>query len=277
MVCGSFGKIFRRSIARRSSRRILHSSIHCRKSWGRGLDMDAWFHVNDLCMVEVEEGSSSREVIGSTPRSLLIHLGLEKDPSSSEGSEMDQDAQQSDMEKDQHTEHDGAIYCKHCQMWLNCAAQWADHELGKKHRKAVRRQAQAKEGSSVSEKIPAPPQGFGKRSYEKGIDEDPPDDMQADRDSISQVEGSAPSEQLDFDPDQRFGDSEHDAAIYCKCCQMWLNGPTQWADHEIGKKHQKAVRRAAGTGSAEPMDFDQSSSSGMAMGTAGSRSSCSSK
>ncbi|CAE7855451.1 unnamed protein product [Symbiodinium necroappetens] len=83
--------------------------------------------------------------------------------------------------------------------------------------------------------------------------------MQADRDSISRVEGSAGSEQLDFDPvEQRFGETEHDAAIYCKFCQMWLNGPTQWADHEIGKKHQKAVRRAAGTGSAEPMDFDQS-------------------
>ncbi|CAL1151589.1 unnamed protein product [Cladocopium goreaui] len=24
---------------------------------------------------------------------------------------------------------------------------------------------------------------------------------------------------------------------------MWLNGPTQWADHEIGKKHRKAVHR----------------------------------
>ena len=56
--------------------------------------------------------------------------------------------------------------------------------------------------------------------------------MQPDRDSISQVEGSAPSEQLDFDPvEQRFGETEHDAAIYCKFCQMWLNGPTQWADH----------------------------------------------
>jgi len=237
-----------------------------------GLDMDAWFHVNDLCMVEVEEGSSSKEVIGSTPRSLLIHLGLEKDPGSSEGSDMDrksesipEDAQQSDMDKNKPTEHDGAIYCKHCQMWLNGPAQWADHEIGKKHRKAVRRQQVERYSGkfpdfTVSEKIPAPPEGFGKRTYEKGIDEDPPDDMQADRDSISQVEGSAQSEQLDFE-DQRFGDTEHDAAIYCKYCQMWLNGPTQWADHEIGKKHQKAVRRAAGTGSAEPMDFDQSQDS----------------
>ena len=55
-------------------------------------------------------------------------------------------------------------------------------------------------------------------------------------------------------------------AIYCKPCKMWLNGPTQqgpelkqllgswtdhvsdrWADHEIGKKHRKAVRRQQAT------------------------------
>ena len=36
-----------------------------------------------------------------------------------------EDAQQSDMDKNKPTEHDGAIYCKHCQMWLNGPAQWA--------------------------------------------------------------------------------------------------------------------------------------------------------
>ncbi|CAE8615328.1 unnamed protein product [Polarella glacialis] len=36
---------------------------------------------------------------------------------------------------------------------------------------------------------------------------------------------------------------ECEGAIYCRHCEMWLNGPTQWADHEIGKKHRKAVRR----------------------------------
>ncbi|CAE7633511.1 unnamed protein product, partial [Symbiodinium sp. CCMP2456] len=116
------------------------------------------------------------------------------------------------MDKNKPTEHDGAIYCKHCQMWLNGPAQWADHEIGKKHRKAVRRQQVERYSGKFpdfpgTEKIPPPPEAFGKRMYEKGIDEDPPDDMQADRDSISQVEGSAPSEQPDFDPDQRLGDS----------------------------------------------------------------------
>ena len=36
-----------------------------------------------------------------------------------------EDAQQSDMDKNKPTEHDRAIYCKHCQMWLNGPAQWA--------------------------------------------------------------------------------------------------------------------------------------------------------
>ena len=32
-------------------------------------------------------------------------------------------------------------------------------------------------------------------------------------------------------------------AVYCEYCEMWLNGPTQWEDHKIGKKHKKNVRR----------------------------------
>ena len=34
-------------------------------------------------------------------------------------------------------------------------------------------------------------------------------------------------------------------AIYCKACEMWLNGPTQYGDHKIGKKHRKNLRKAA--------------------------------
>ena len=30
-----------------------------------------------------------------------------------------------------------------------------------------------------------------------------------------------------------------EGAVYCPDCEMWLNGPTQWEDHKIGKKHQK--------------------------------------
>ena len=40
--------------------------------------------------------------------------------------------------------------------------------------------------------------------------------------------------------DQRMDGS----AVYCPDCQMWLNGPTQWQDHRIGKKHRTNVVRA---------------------------------
>ena len=36
-----------------------------------------------------------------------------------------------------------------------------------------------------------------------------------------------------------------DEGLYCELCGMWLNGPTQWADHKLGKKHKKNVRRAS--------------------------------
>ena len=36
---------------------------------------------------------------------------------------------------------------------------------------------------------------------------------------------------------------EEDGAVYCEWCEMWLNGPTQWEDHKIGKKHKKNIAR----------------------------------
>ena len=53
------------------------------------------------------------------------------------------------------------------------------------------------------------------------------------------------------------------APVFCKQCEMWLNGQTQWWDHVIGKKHEKFAHRArqttatpkpAGWGAAEPED-----------------------
>ena len=34
------------------------------------------------------------------------------------------------------------------------------------------------------------------------------------------------------------------SAVYCKSCQMWLNGPTQFEDHLVGNKHKKNVKSA---------------------------------
>ena len=39
---------------------------------------------------------------------------------------------------------------------------------------------------------------------------------------------------------------EAGGAVYCPDCEMWLNGPIQWEDHKIGKKHQKNVQKKAG-------------------------------
>ena len=34
-----------------------------------------------------------------------------------------------------------------------------------------------------------------------------------------------------------------DDAVYCVLCDIWLNGPTQWDDHKLGKKHRKNVEK----------------------------------
>ena len=31
--------------------------------------------------------------------------------------------------------------------------------------------------------------------------------------------------------------------VYCRDCEMWLNSPTQWEDHKVGKKHKKNFKR----------------------------------
>ena len=36
--------------------------------------------------------------------------------------------------------------------------------------------------------------------------------------------------------------STSNKSVYCKDCKLWLNGPTQWEDHKIGKRHKTAVK-----------------------------------
>ena len=43
--------------------------------------------------------------------------------------------------------------------------------------------------------------------------------------------------------DNAYDKPENGAAKYCPDCEMWLNGPTQWDDHKIGKKHKKNVKK----------------------------------
>ena len=46
--------------------------------------------------------------------------------------------------------------------------------------------------------------------------------------------------------DQGTASTEEKGAVYCEHCEMWLNGPTQWEDHKIGKKHKKNIARGKG-------------------------------
>ena len=53
-------------------------------------------------------------------------------------------------------------------------------------------------------------------------------------------------------------------AMYCEVCEMWLNGPTQWEDHLIGKKHRKnwkALAMAGKPGSLDTFTDDSNDSS----------------
>ena len=36
---------------------------------------------------------------------------------------------------------------------------------------------------------------------------------------------------------------EEDTSVYCPACQTWTNGPKQYEDHLIGKKHRKNMKR----------------------------------
>ena len=43
---------------------------------------------------------------------------------------------------------------------------------------------------------------------------------------------------------QNFDD--YSGAVFCEPCEMWLNGPTQWEDHKISRKHKKNCWRNCG-------------------------------
>ena len=30
-------------------------------------------------------------------------------------------------------------------------------------------------------------------------------------------------------------------AVYCEVCSFWLNGPTEWEDHQIGRFHKRSI------------------------------------
>ena len=50
---------------------------------------------------------------------------------------------------------------------------------------------------------------------------------------------------------------EH-GAFYCKECEMWLRGRTQWEDHLVGKKHRGSLKRLQRDASTRVADRDAS-------------------
>jgi len=80
------------------------------------------------------------------------------------------------------------------------------------------------------------------------------DDVLIDARSPRTAELRAPYVDLELDSDTQDEEqiceectdpnvTESGAAKYCEDCEMWLNGPTQWEDHKIGKKHKKNVKK----------------------------------
>ena len=65
------------------------------------------------------------------------------------------------------------------------------------------------------------------------------------------VSGATNNDDDDRQAEDEEGEADEDAeedihaiAVYCKECETWLNGPRQWEDHKIGKKHRKNVQKA---------------------------------
>ena len=136
----------------------------------------------DICLLEVEQ----HDCVGSSPRSVEMKHSLEQTLGSegqcqSDSSESVEDvSEEEDRPKKEQTaksepEHDGAIYCWHCEMWLNGPTQWADHEIGKKHRKAVRRaQVQKLEGGEATSKPGKESKSSAKKDHADAPKKPPP-------------------------------------------------------------------------------------------------------
>ena len=111
-----------------------------------------------------------RLLFGNVSRSLLVHLALEEeeggcgsDSDQTGGSNQSEEGQADLQASNEPIEHEGAVYCSHCDKWLNGAAQWADHEFGKKHRKQVRSMQSKKSlRHSRLSALPDVPEAFGK-------------------------------------------------------------------------------------------------------------------
>ncbi len=65
-----------------------------------------------------------------------------------------------------------------------------------------------------------------------------------DQEEEALIDDDAESQAEETPPPTENGGADSQA-VYCEDCEMWLNGPTQWEDHKIGKKHTKNLKRTA--------------------------------
>ena len=151
---------------------------------------------DDVNLMEDRQAGENQQqlYVGSSPRSLRVSACIDDPPGIDIGEtpRMSEDAEESSTHnmvdkkdcasKGQQPEHDGALYCVLCDMWLNGPVQWADHEIGKKHRKAVRRtqaKQQSVEAAALEGKRMKPvPDGFGKKpQFPEAVDDDVSEDV----------------------------------------------------------------------------------------------------
>ena len=70
---------------------------------------------------------------------------------------------------------------------------------------------------------------------------------------INTSDAGTPEESaVDEKEESRPEPDQEGVAVYCEECDMWLNGPTQWEDHKVGKKHKKNMKKtSAGVGGSQ--------------------------
>ncbi len=54
--------------------------------------------------------------------------------------------------------------------------------------------------------------------------------------SVSESDEAARANRCDVKSEEPVLESHE--AVYCELCELWLNGLTQWEDHEISEKHK---------------------------------------
>jgi hypothetical protein len=85
-----------------------------------------------------------------------------------------------------------------------------------------------------------------------------PDEAGREADDLDSVSGKPDGNT----PGAGSDDGETDKSVFCPDCEIKLNGPTQWEDHKIGKRHKKNVKKNLSSGQATCCDPSDGGHSG---------------